>query len=240
MYIIQFRNNSALRTREQELFSLALKEVDRGAEYIDIYDEAIDWEEVARRAKNSSVIFAGSGDFDFDGARDAGHPARLGAEHALKTIEPLLSAVFDAQTPTLGICFGHQLLARFCGAQVFHNPDEGKVGTYTVHLEEEATSYPLFRELPESFDAHFAHKDSVIETPKTARVLGRADRCGRSILGYSKRIYGVQFHPEIPDAYAHERLGGFAESMERSICAVAPIRETGSVSKILTNFLRLE
>lgn len=240
VYIIQFRNNPATRTHEQELFALTLECTGRDAKYIDIYDEMVDWRELGRRAIDGSVILAGSGDFDFDGGRHPEDPARVGAEHSVATLNPFLSAVFDAHTPTLGICFGHQLLARFCGAPVAHDPKEGKVGTYQVQLEERAKMHELVTELPDTFDAHFAHKDSVVDVPKTATVIGRSERCRNSILAYGTHIFGVQFHPEIPDEHAPMRLGRFVESMERNICDVAPVRDAPHAPRVLDAFLRLK
>lgn len=240
VYIIQFRTNLSTRALEQELFAYALERVGSTAEFFDSYDSAIDWHELGQRAMGGSVILAGSGDFDFDGGRRIEDPARLGAEQSLTTLEPLLSTLFDTKTPTLGICFGHQLLARFCGARVSHNPNEGKVGTYAVSLTERAREHLLFAEMPQSFDAHFAHKDSVVELPTSASVIARSERCAHSVLAYNTHVYGLQFHPEIPDTHAEARLGCFVESMERNICDVAPVREAPHAPRLLDAFLCLK
>ena len=50
--------------------------------------------------------------------------------------------------PTLGICYGHQLLAHALGGEVGDNPNGREFGTVTVELTAEAADDPLLGGLP--------------------------------------------------------------------------------------------
>src|SRR5689334_19500343 len=49
-----------------------------------------------------------------------------------------------AGTPVLGVCFGHQLLARVAGGAVVQNPRGREIGTVRVQLTEAGRKDPLF------------------------------------------------------------------------------------------------
>lgn len=56
----------------------------------------------------------------------------------------------------------------------------------------------LFSDLPESFQAHYGHKDSLDRVPEGAVLLmNGGDQCKVSALQYKNNIYTTQFHPEL-------------------------------------------
>lgn len=104
------------------------------------------------------------------------------------------------KTPLLGICFGHQLLARALGGAVADNPKGREVGTVTIHMAENGTCDPLFEGLPRDFGAHVEHTQSVVAPPEGAVVLASSpgDDCHAMRIGRS--AWGVQFHPEFTES----------------------------------------
>lgn len=98
--------------------------------------------------------------------------------------------------PTLGICFGHQLLARSFGAKVekgerFIEQDE------TIVLAE---PWPLFEGLGCETRMRESHREFV--TPESVRTIGwqigaRSASCPVEAIRHpALPLYGVQFHPE--------------------------------------------
>lgn len=98
----------------------------------------------------------------------------------------------------VGICFGHQLIAKALYGHVEGCKKNLKVGTYTLNTEN-----PLFEKLPgaELTDTihNFAwHSNRVSRKPKQATVVASNDRDPYAILYYSdKNILTFQMHPEI-------------------------------------------
>lgn len=107
-----------------------------------------------------------------------------------------LREAVDAGLPTLGICYGHQLLAHALGGEVGHHPDGREMGTVDIELHDAAHADPLFAGLPARFPAQATHLQTVLCAPAGATVLARSvhDACHAFRIGDS--AWGVQFHPE--------------------------------------------
>jgi GMP synthase (glutamine-hydrolysing) len=102
----------------------------------------------------------------------------------------------EAGRPLFGICYGHQLLAHALGGNVDYNPRGREMGTVPVRLGPAASADPLFAGLPERFDAHATHLQTVLEAPKAATVLACSERDDCQAFRWRERVWGVQFHPE--------------------------------------------
>lgn len=102
----------------------------------------------------------------------------------------------DAGLPTLGICYGHQLLAHALGGEVGENPAGREMGTVDIELHAAAQGDPLFAGLPARFPAQATHLQTVLRAPAGATVLARSvhDACHAFRVGDC--AWGVQFHPE--------------------------------------------
>jgi GMP synthase (glutamine-hydrolysing) len=119
----------------------------------------------------------------------SGGPASVYADGAPK----LDTAVFDLGIPTLGICYGAQLLALDLGGRVDKTGagEYGKVGMRTSEGK-------LFATLPEDQTAWMSHRDTVVEPPSGARIVATSEHTPVAAFEDSERkLYGVQFHPEV-------------------------------------------
>ncbi|MDR3155124.1 MAG: glutamine amidotransferase [Deltaproteobacteria bacterium] len=102
----------------------------------------------------------------------------------------------DREVPLLGVCYGHQIVARALGGRVDWNPLGLEMGTHEVTLLPEADNHHLLRGLPASFPANLSHSQSVLDPPKGARVLARSGHDPCQIMSFGDRVLTVQFHPE--------------------------------------------
>jgi GMP synthase (glutamine-hydrolysing) len=119
----------------------------------------------------------------------SGGPASVYAEGAPE-IDP---GIFELGVPTLGICYGMQLMARDLGGAVERTgvSEFGKT-------ELEATDSELFHDLPPEQTVWMSHRDSVTAPPSGAVVT--ASSPSTPIAAFedrARRLYGVQFHPEV-------------------------------------------
>lgn len=119
-------------------------------------------------------------------------------------------------TPLLGICFGHQLIAKSLGGVVDFNPRGPELGTADAVLNHtNATGDVLWKRVfgadgPETLVTHILtqelHWQSVLTLPQTTGAVSFAasEMDGHQWVRYCKNVYGTQFHPEYPVDYMRE------------------------------------
>src|SRR5262245_56719232 len=118
----------------------------------------------------------------------SGGPASVYADGA-----PLADPrIFELGIPTLGICYGMQLMARELGGTVEAN-DVSEYGKADVELDGSAA---LFHDLPAEQVVWMSHRDSVTAPPAGARVTASSPTTPIAAFeDPERRLYGVQFHP---------------------------------------------
>jgi len=104
-----------------------------------------------------------------------------------------IDAMKDHGGPTLGVCFGHQLLGHAFGARVVRSPAPAK----GYHDAEVLRHDPLFKSLPDSIGVYDSHHEVVESLPKSFAHLARSSTAEVCAMKHSRLpVYGVQFHPE--------------------------------------------
>ena len=127
----------------------------------------------------------------------SGGPASVYDKDAPRPAPHLLDIV---DCPVLGICYGLQVLAADLGGEV--RPSDNREYGY-ARLQILERSSPLFSGLPGEIDVWMSHGDHVTTPPPGFRVTARTADALNALEDLSKRIYGLQFHPEV----AHTPLG---------------------------------
>ncbi|GBC82620.1 GMP synthase [glutamine-hydrolyzing] [bacterium HR10] len=102
-------------------------------------------------------------------------------------------ALWDLGIPVLGICYGVQLMAHVLGGRVV--PSERR--EYGAARLEVVGESPLFAGLPREMTVWMSHGDEVQQPPEGFQVLARTERALGAIAHPERRLYGVQFHPEV-------------------------------------------
>ena len=114
----------------------------------------------------------------------------------MKTTANWLERMVDYNVPTLGVCFGHQLLAYALGGQIATNDRGPEYGTVKVNLLSEAHTDPVFAKLPENIIVQSCHYDVVTELPKGAQILAKNTKTSCQAVRFGPCIWGTQSHPE--------------------------------------------
>lgn len=130
-------------------------------------------------------------------------------------------AVFDKDIPILGLCFGHQEIAKHYGGEVVHGGREW--GKADLHVKQD---HPLFAGLDAIEQVWMSHFDSVSavgpefeEIGYTVSHDGSPDHRFAAIGSDSLRRYGFQYHAEVDDTTNGDKmLGNFV----LNICKCSP------------------
>lgn len=107
---------------------------------------------------------------------------------------------FDLGIPTLGICYGCQLMAYTLGGTVSacEKSEYGKI-------EITQNGGALFAGVPQQSTVWMSHTDFVSKLPEGFTVTAHSDDCpAAAFQNPAKKLYAVQFHPEV----THSVFGG--------------------------------
>src|SRR5918911_1654916 len=119
-----------------------------------------------------------------------GEVVRLPVAEGAPKIDP---ALFELGVPTLGICYGMQLMAQELGGRV-ERTGISEFGKTEVRAEGEESR--LFAGLPPEQVGWMSHRDSVTAPPEGARVTAGSPAAPIAAFEDSARgVFGVQFHP---------------------------------------------
>jgi GMP synthase-like glutamine amidotransferase len=237
---IQFRTSDSSIKQERNSLRRELGP-DITVDFLSALDHSVDWQypEVIVE-KYDGIVLGGSGDFDFDGNRSKDDVVRKISYEILGRLRPLFTYIFEHDVPTLGICYGHQILGAFAGAQVKYSPEQRKTRSHEVRLLIDKNDYFIFSDLPETFLAHYGHKDVVDRVPEGATLLIQGGQeCQVSALQYKKNIYTVQFHPELRFVDMIERVKNSPGYLPEGVAIEEIFKDDPSSNTILRNFGRL-
>jgi len=109
-----------------------------------------------------------------------------------------------AEFPILGICAGHQFMARFFGggAKPSIVPEFGKIELTLIKEDE-----PLFEGVPRKSIIWESHNDEVTVLPDSFERLGESENCKIQAMRHKEKpFYGLQFHPEVEHTEYGERI----------------------------------
>lgn len=101
--------------------------------------------------------------------------------------------ILDAGIPILGICYGAQLITHLAGGTV-SRASEGEFGRTEIICIPDA----LFRDVPVKSICWMSHTDLIEKPAEGFSVTAFTGKCPCAAFSdSSRRIYGVQFHPEV-------------------------------------------
>ncbi len=237
--LVQSRRRPDMLAIEQQEFTIAAGD---GAKltFISALDTTAPWSEPEKIvAGYDAVILGGSGEFDIDGGRDPEDEGQRIALEILARLTPLMAFLVTNDKPTLGVCFGHQLIGEFQGGSVVSDPLQKKVGSHTVRTTEEASTDVLFAQMPQVFVAQYGHKDSLSTLPRGATLLGIGDQCRFSALRYGQHVYTVQFHPEMTAQNVFARLEKSPGYLPEGVDVKNIVQESPEASTLIARFIAL-
>ena len=111
--------------------------------------------------------------------------------------------IYNLGVPVLGICYGMQLTAQLLGGRV-ERAKEREYGRVTVRMQEQTG---LLAGLSPASSCWMSHTWQVSACPPGFRPIAETDNCPVAAMANDeKRVYGVQFHPEVTHTDEGKRL----------------------------------
>lgn len=121
-------------------------------------------------------------------------------EWILKLVD-FVQEFYATGKPMVGVCFGHQIIARSMGASVARNPKGREISVCDLTLA--GPGQKLFGK--EKLSLHQSHQDAVLSLPENLASLGSSPACAIQGLFQDGRVLTLQGHPEF-NAYIMRRL----------------------------------
>jgi GMP synthase (glutamine-hydrolysing) len=129
-----------------------------------------------------------------DGLILSGGAARIGLSGELGNC----GAFLELDIPILGICAGHQFMARYYGGDARESP-EPEFGAMEIELVNEGGK--IFAGTPEKQMVWESHNDEVHVVPDGFFITAKSPSC--EVQGMENELgtrFGLQFHPEVNDS----------------------------------------
>ena len=124
--------------------------------------------------------------------------SRHGAYEAHDWIPPLekfIRDLYSADIPLIGVCFGHQIIAKALGGIVEKFKGGWTVGPQ-VYKNEDGQEIRL----------NAYHQDQVISAPECATHISGNETCKNAIIIYDNKVFTMQPHPEFSNTYIRELI----------------------------------
>jgi len=175
--------------------------VDNGGQWTHREWRTLRYLEVDTKIVPNTISFMDLLKDNVDGLVLSGGALRIDLESKLGNCSEYLE---KAGFPILGICAGHQFMARFFGGKVEPSkvPEFGKI-ELTLLKEEDM----LFEGVSKKSIVWESHNDEVTVLPKDFEILGESESCKIQAMHHKEKpLYGLQFHPEVEHTEYGEQI----------------------------------
>ncbi|HCU91076.1 MAG TPA: GMP synthase [Gammaproteobacteria bacterium] len=115
-------------------------------------------------------------------------------------LEKFIQRLIGSQTPLVGICFGHQVIAQALGGLVKKSEKGWGIGIQR-HTIEDSIDRAWMNPTMEQFTIPVCHQDQVTSLPVGARLLASNGHCENFMVQFNDTMLGMQGHPEFDPNY---------------------------------------
>lgn len=132
--------------------------------------------------------------------------SKFGVNDGLAWVDELcvfVRRLWTTGKPLVGICFGHQLIAKALGGEVIKSPRGWGVGMSFNRVD---ARVPWMEPWQANLDLLVSHQDQVIVPPPASQVLAGSDFCPFYLMQVGEHFLGVQGHPEFAKPYSRDLI----------------------------------
>ncbi|MBW4630101.1 MAG: glutamine-hydrolyzing GMP synthase [Brasilonema octagenarum HA4186-MV1] len=173
-----------------------------------VYSEVLSYRTTAeqlRQLNPKGIILSGGPNSVYDNGAPRCHPE-----------------IWNMGLPILGVCYGMQLMVQQLGGEVA-KADRGEYGKASLYIDDPTD---LLTNVEDGTTMWMSHADSITQMPEQFELLAHTENtpCA-AIAHHDKKLYGVQFHPEVVHS-----VGGIAliRNFVYHICECEPTWTTAA------------
>ena len=114
--------------------------------------------------------------------------------------------IYDLKIPILGICYGLQLICKNFGGKISHSKDR-EFGKILLKINKKSLLFGSSFKTNKDYQVWMSHSDAVKQLPEGFESIASSDNCkSAAVQNIKKKIYGVQFHPEVVHTYRGKEI----------------------------------
>lgn len=150
-----------------------------------------------------------------DGYVLSGSPASVNNKDGWidKTLD-YIRRLHDSQISMIGICFGHQAIAKALGGKVELSPGGWSLGSVKVQF---SIHTPWMHPQKDELRLYAVHNEQVMLSPKGAKNLGKTDACPIASFSIGNHVFTTQHHPEMTAEFISDVVDHLSSELETNI-----------------------
>lgn len=126
-------------------------------------------------------------------------------------LNEFVNELHQNKVKTIGICFGHQMIAHALGGKVTKSPKGWGVGIRDFKIiQRQAWMSPSAQKL----SLFFSHQDQVKKPPAEAQLLATDEFCPHQMMQIGEHILTLQGHPEFSVKFAKDLFGSLKNMID--------------------------
>ncbi len=134
----------------------------------------------------------------------------------IAALEEFVRVLHTTSKKVIGICFGHQLIAKALGGKVIKSPKGWGVGVLQNQIVQ---AKEWMHPAKSYFNLLASHQDQVVILPPGAQLLASSAFCPNNMMQIGRTMLSLQGHPEFTKAYAKDVMQSRKNILEKEVLA---------------------
>lgn len=132
----------------------------------------------------------------------------------IAALEEFVRILHATPKKVIGICFGHQLIAKALGGTVIKSPKGWGIGVLQNQIvQPKEWMHPA----KPHFNLLASHQDQVVTLPPGAQLLASSEFCPNNMMQIGETMLSLQGHPEFIKAYAKDVMQSRKNILEKEV-----------------------